>query len=60
MTYQRQLTKVKIRLSNDEEIHGDIIDQDDTEFIVKDGDGAIWRVMRGAVVYVREFSGHSP
>lgn len=56
MPHIKQLTKVKIRLSNDETFFGDIIDQDDRELILKTKDGFVLRLMRGAVVYIQEES----
>ena len=56
MPHIAQLKDVRIRMSNDEIIVGNIVDQTETEFIVQVKAGGIIRVMRGAVVYIEETS----
>jgi hypothetical protein len=52
--YHQQLKRARIRLSNDETVFGDIIDQNAWEFVVQLMGGKRLRIMRVAVVYIEE------
>ena len=51
--YQRQLTNAFIRLSNDETVVGDVIDEDGPYVIVKTKDDTLY-IRPGAILYIRE------
>lgn len=53
MTYQRRLTNVEIRLSNDEIVKGDIIEDEGAYVVLKNTKETI-RIQRGAIVYITE------
>jgi len=52
--YHQQLKQVRIYLSNNEIVFGDIIDQNKLEFVVELRGGAHMRIMRAAIIYIEE------
>ena len=51
--YQRRLTNVKIRLSNDEVVSGDIL-EDEGAYVVLKSEKETLYIQRGAIVYITE------